>query len=62
MDTCYKYINPHNCVFIWCCEYNTKPWSSHHLISFQNYTEGYDSNYNYCPYCGKKLKVVMKMK
>ena len=60
MQECYKYINPHDHVFIWCREHNTKPGSGDYLVSFQNYTEGYQSNYNYCPYCGKKLKVVRK--
>ncbi len=47
MQECYKYINPHDHVFIWRRECNTKPGSGDYLVSFQNYTESYQSNYNY---------------
>lgn len=59
---CYKYINPHGTVFIWCEELNGVARRSNYLRVFQDGIDGYASNYNYCPYCGKKLEVKLKEK
>ena len=51
---CWKYINPHKTVFVWCDVFNSKPFSPHYLPI------GTDADYDclhYCPYCGKKLEV-----
>ena len=52
---CYKYKNPHEYVFIWCDIANGKEHKSSYIMSFQDMIEGYYDNYNFCPYCGKKL-------
>ena len=36
---------------------NTKKWGPSYLTTFEDQVEGYYSNYNYCPYCGKKLDI-----
>lgn len=54
---CYIYKNPHGHVFLWCDIANGKEHKSHYLRSFQDMREDYYDNYNFCPYCGKKLEV-----
>lgn len=54
---CYKYRNPHDHVFIWCSDLNGTKRRSHYLHTFQDCIDGYYDNYNYCPYCGRKLEV-----
>ena len=54
---CYKYRNPHGYVFIWCSNLNGTKRRSSYLHTFQDMTEDYYDNYNYCPYCGRKLEV-----
>lgn len=46
---CYKYKNPHDCVFIWCNEANGKEYRSAYLRCFQDRSEDYYDNYIYCP-------------
>ncbi len=58
---CFKYINPYGTVFIWCNVANSKPYGASYLNSFQDGCEDYADNYNYCPYCGKKLEVIEKI-
>lgn len=58
---CFKYINPYGTVFIWCNVANSKPYGVSYLNSFQDGCEDYADNYNYCPYCGKKLEVIEKI-
>lgn len=54
---CWKYKNPHDEAYIWCEIVNgEKHWSSY-LRSFIDGIEDYYDNYDYCPYCGKKLEV-----
>lgn len=53
---CWKYKNPHDCVFIWCEALNGSLHRNSYLRVFQNFTEDYYINYNYCPYCGRKLE------
>lgn len=60
-QNCFKYTNPHGTVFIWCNIANSKPYGASYLNSFQDGHGGYADNYNYCPYCGKKLEVIEKM-
>ena len=54
---CWKYKNKHGMVFIYCDILNTKEWGPSYLTTFEDMVEGYYSNYNYCPYCGKKLEI-----
>lgn len=54
---CYKYINPHGTVFVWCEIANSKVGGASYLRCFRNGIDDYESNYQYCPYCGKKLEV-----
>ncbi|MFR1944925.1 MAG: hypothetical protein ACLS20_06465 [Faecalimonas umbilicata] len=54
---CYKYKNKHGMVFIWCKTLNGKEHKCSYLDVFKDGIEGYYSNYNYCPYCGKKLEM-----
>lgn len=58
---CFKYINPYGTVFIWCNVANSRPYGASYLNSFQDGCEDYADNYNYCPYCGKKLEVIEKI-
>lgn len=58
---CFKYINPYGTVFIWCNVANSKPYGASYLNSFQDGCEDHADNYNYCPYCGKKLEVIEKI-
>lgn len=58
---CFKYINPYGTVFIWCNVANSKPYGASYLNSFQDGCKDYADNYNYCPYCGKKLEVIEKI-
>lgn len=60
-QNCFKYINPYGTVFIWCNVANSKPYGASYLNSFQDGCEDYADNYNYCPYCGKKLEVIEKI-
>jgi hypothetical protein len=53
---CYKYRNKHGYVFIWCEIANTKPGGASYLRGFLDHIDDYSDNYNYCPYCGKKLE------
>ena len=53
---CYKYKNPYDNVFIWCEIANGEKHQSSYLRSFEDMLEDYYDNYNYCPYCGKKLE------
>lgn len=55
---CWKYKNPHGTVFIWCEIANGKEHKSSYLNCFTDGIDDYDSNYNYCHYCGKKLEVL----
>ena len=59
---CWKYKNPHGTVFIWCEIANEKEHRSSYLNCFTDEIDDYDSNYNYCPYCGKKLEVKEQIK
>lgn len=59
---CWKYKNPHGTVFIWCEIANGKEHRSSYLNCFTDGIDDYDSNYNYCPYCGKKLEVKEQIK
>ena len=52
----WKYKNPHGYVFIWCEAANGELHRSSYLRTFQNLTEDYYDNYNFCPYCGRKLE------
>lgn len=54
---CWKYKNKHNMVFIYCDILNGKEHQSSYLRVFKDMIEGYYDNYNYCPYCGKKLDI-----
>lgn len=54
---CWKYKNKHGMVFIYCNILNTKEWGPSYLTTFEDQVEGYYSNYNYCPYCSKKLEI-----
>lgn len=54
---CFKYKNPHEMVFIWCEIANGKERKSSYLNCFADGIEDYYENYNYCPYCGKKLEI-----
>lgn len=54
---CYKYKNPKDTVFIWCEVTNTKPYSASYLNVFNDGEDDYYDNYNYCPYCGKRLEI-----
>ena len=54
---CWKYKNKHGMVFIYCDILNTKEYGPNYLTTFEDKVEGYYSNYNYCPYCGKKLEI-----
>lgn len=54
---CYIYKNPHGHVFLWCEVENGKQYGPSYLRSFQDMCEDYYDNYNFCPYCGKKLEV-----
>lgn len=54
---CYKYKNKHGMAFIWCETLNGKEHKCSYLDVFKDGIEGYYSNYNYCPYCGKKLEI-----
>lgn len=58
---CYKYKNPHDYVFIWCNKANGKEHRSIYLRCFQDISEDYYENYNYCPYCGNKLEAKEKL-
>lgn len=42
-------------------EYGKPHGAASYLNSFQDGHGGYADNYNYCPYCGKKLEVIEKM-
>ena len=53
---CYKYKNPYGHVFLWCEVKNGKLHGASYLRSFQDMREDYYDNYNFCPYCGKKLE------
>jgi hypothetical protein len=53
---CWKYKNNHGTVYIYCDILNGKRHSSSYLTVFNDLIDGYESNYNYCPYCGKKLE------
>lgn len=57
---CYKYKNPGGTVFIKCDIANNKPYGSNYLRTFTDVVEDYNENYNYCPYCGKKLEIKKK--
>lgn len=59
---CWKYKNPHETVFIWCEIANGKEHKSNYLKCFIDGIEDYDSNYNYCPYCGNKLEIKEQLK
>ena len=54
---CWKYKNKHRMVFIYCDILNTKEQGPSYLTTFEDMVEGYYSNYNYCPYYGKKLDI-----
>ena len=54
---CYIYRNPHGHVCLWCEVKNVKQHGASYLRSFQDMCEDYYDNYNFCPYCGKKLEV-----
>ena len=54
---CCKYKNKNNYVFIYCDILNTKELGPNYLTTFEDKVEDYYSNYNYCPYCGKKLEI-----
>lgn len=54
---CSKYKNPYGQVFIWCAVANGKEHVSDYLRCFADMFEDYYDNYNYCPYCGKKLEI-----
>ena len=54
---CWKYKNKHGMVFIYCDILNGKEHQSSYLRVFKDMIEGYYDNYNYCPYCGKKLEI-----
>lgn len=54
---CWKYINPHDTVFIWCETANGKEHKSNYLSCFTDMVDDYYDNYNYCPYCGNKLEI-----
>lgn len=54
---CYKYKNPHDTVFIWCEILNTQPYGPDYLDCFTDHIDNYYDNFNYCPYCGKKLEI-----
>ena len=56
-EKCYKHKNPHGYVFIWCEVSNGIECNSTYLRSFQDILEDYYDNYNFCPYCGKKLEI-----
>ena len=58
---CWKYRNKHGYVFIWCDIANSKPYGASYLESFQDMIDNYYENYNYCPYCGKKLEIKTKV-
>lgn len=62
MSQCCKYINKHGTTFIWCKELNSRPYRSSYLTVFTDKIDGYQSYYNYCPYCGQKLLVTDKRK
>lgn len=53
---CCKYRNPRGTVFIWCEVANGKEHNGSYLNCFTDGIDDYYSNYNYCPYCGKKLE------
>ena len=55
-ELCWKYKNPHGTVFIYCDILNGKKHLSSYLTVFNDLIDGYESNYNYCPYCGKRLE------
>ena len=54
---CWKYKNPGGTVFIQCDIANNKPLGASYLRVFTDAVEDYNENYNYCPYCGKKLEI-----
>lgn len=58
---CWKYRNKHGHVFIWCDIANSKPYGASYLETFQDRIDNYYENYNYCPYCGKKLEIKTKV-
>lgn len=55
---CWKCTNSHGTVFIWCKEGNGRQNGSSYLRTFEDGVEDYESNYNFCPYCGAKLQKV----
>ena len=59
-STCWKYKNQHGTVFIWCKIANGKECGPNYLRVFTDLSEDYYNHYNYCPYCGNKLKVKEK--
>lgn len=54
---CYKYKNKQRMVFLWCETLNGKEHRCNYLNVFKDGIEDYYNHYNYCPYCGKKLKI-----
>lgn len=54
---CWKYKNQHETVFIWCEIANGEERKSSYLKCFTDGIDDYYDNYNYCPYCGKKLEI-----
>lgn len=57
---CWKYINKHGTVFIWCDIANNRVGGASYLRSFRDMIDDYYNHYNYCPYCGKELEVKTK--
>ena len=53
---CWKYINPHGTVFIYCEIANEKEQRCNYLRCFTDGIDDYESHYNYCPYCGSELR------
>lgn len=56
-ELCWKYKNNHGTVFVYCDISNGKMHLSSYLKVFADLIDDYESNYNYCPYCGKKLEI-----
>lgn len=58
---CWKYKNSHGYVFIYCDIANGKERRCSYLRGFTDLYDDYYSHYNYCPYCGKKLEIKIKI-